>query len=148
MYGNLLKIAIASDHAGFELKQKLISYLEEKDIKIKDFGTHSNESTDYPDYVHPLAEAMKFGEFDRGIVICGSGNGVSITANKHQHIRCALCWIPEIASLARRHNDANVLALPGRFLTGKQAFKIADAFLEASFEGGRHQNRVNKISCS
>ena len=148
MHDKPLKLAIASDHAGFELKQKLISYLQEKGIKIKDFGTHTNESADYPDYVHPLAEAMKYGEFDLGIVICGSGNGVSITANKHQHIRCALCWIPEIASLARNHNDANVLALPGRFLTGKQAFEITDAFLDASFEGGRHQKRVNKIACS
>jgi ribose 5-phosphate isomerase B len=148
MQNNSLKIAIASDHAGFELKQKIISYLEEKFILTKDFGTHSNESADYPDYVHPLAEAMKFSEFDLGIVICGSGNGVSITANKHQHIRCALCWIPEIASLARRHNDANVLALPGRFLTAKQAFEITDAFLESSFEGGRHLKRVNKIACS
>jgi len=148
MHGKPLKLAIASDHAGFELKQKLISYLEDKGIKIKDFGTHSNESADYPDYVHPLANSIKFGEFDLGIVICGSGNGVSITANKHQHIRCALCWIPEIASLARNHNDANVLALPGRFLTAKQAFEITDAFLDASFEGGRHQKRVNKIACS
>lgn len=148
MEGNSLKIAIGSDHAGFELKQKIISYLEEKFLKIKDFGTHSVESADYPDYVHPLAEAMKFGEFNLGIVICGSGNGVNITANKHQHIRCALCWIPEIASLARRHNDANVLALPARFLTAKQAFEITDAFIEASFEGGRHQKRVNKIACS
>lgn len=147
MQGNSLKIAIASDHAGFELKLKLVNYLEKKDMKIKDFGTHSNKSADYPDFVHPLAEAMKFGEFDLGIVICGSGNGVNITANKHQHIRCALCWIPEIASLARRHNDANVLALPARFLTATQASEITDAFLEATFEGGRHQKRVNKIAC-
>lgn len=148
MEGDSPKIAIASDHAGFELKQKIISYLEEKFILMKDFGTHTNESSDYPDYVHPLAEAMKLNEFDFGIVICGSGNGVNITANKHQHIRCALCWIPEIASLARSHNDANMLALPGRFLTAKQAFDIVDAFLDASFEGGRHQKRVNKIACS
>ncbi len=149
MQKNNIKIALASDHAGYELKIKIISYLREKGYEdLRDFGTNSPESADYPDYVHPLAKAIKAEEFDLGIVMCGSGNGVNMTANKHQHIRSALCWIPEIASLARRHNNANVLAMPGRFLTTKQAQKIVDAFLEASFEGGRHQKRVNKIACS
>ncbi|MFN2396563.1 MAG: ribose 5-phosphate isomerase B [Bacteroidales bacterium] len=144
-----IKIALASDHAGYELKMKIISYLREKGYEeLRDFGTHSPESADYPDYVHPLAIAIKAEEFDLGVIMCGSGNGVNMTANKYQHIRSALCWIPEIASLARRHNNANVLALPGRFVTTKQAQEIVDAFLEASFEGGRHQKRVDKIPCS
>lgn len=142
-----LKIALASDHAGYELKQQIIDFLQNRNFELKDFGTNSAESADYPDYVHPLAEAMKNGEFELGIVMCGSGNGVNMTANKHQHIRSALCWIPEIASLARKHNNANVLALPARFLDDKTAFEIVDAFLEASFEGGRHQTRVDKIVC-
>ncbi len=149
MQKNNLKIALASDHAGYELKIKIISYLRENGYEdIRDFGTNSTESADYPDYVHPLALAIKAEEFDFGIVMCGSGNGVNMTANKHQHIRSALCWNPEIASLARRHNNANVLALAGRFLTAKQAYEIVDAFLEASFEGGRHKKRVDKIPCS
>ena len=142
-----LKIALASDHAGYELKQQIIDFLQNRNFELKDFGTNSAESADYPDYVHTLAEAMKNGEFELGIVMCGSGNGVNMTANKHQHIRSALCWIPEIASLARKHNNANVLALPARFLDDKTAFEIVDAFLEASFEAGRHQARVDKIEC-
>ncbi|TVQ94529.1 MAG: ribose 5-phosphate isomerase B [Bacteroidetes bacterium] len=142
-----LKIALASDHAGYELKKKILDFLTNKSFVLKDFGTYSAESADYPDYVHPLAEAIKKGEFEFGIIMCGSGNGVNMTANKHQHIRSALCWIPEIASLARKHNDANVLALSARFLDDKTAFEIVDAFLEASFEGGRHQDRVDKIVC-
>ncbi|MFN3554397.1 MAG: ribose 5-phosphate isomerase B [Bacteroidales bacterium] len=141
------KIGLASDHAGFELKLKVKQYLYEKGISTEDFGTHSSESTDYPDYVHPLALAIGKGEFALGIVICGSGNGVNITANKHQHIRSALCWTPEIASLARMHNDANVLALPARFISPELALEIVDAFLSSRFEGGRHQTRVNKIAC-
>ncbi|TVQ06445.1 MAG: ribose 5-phosphate isomerase B [Bacteroidetes bacterium] len=142
------KIAIASDHAGFALKQKIKSFLHEKGIESFDFGTHSEESVDYPDYVHPLAQAMGKGDYELGIVICGSGNGVNITANKHAHIRSALCWIPEIATLARHHNDANVLAMPARFIDEKLAREITEAFLDASFEGGRHKNRVDKIKCS
>jgi len=141
------KIGLASDHAGFELKVKVKEYLHENGITTEDFGTHSAESTDYPDYVHPLAAAIGKGDFSLGIVICGSGNGVNITANKHQHIRSALCWIPPIASLARMHNDANVLALPARFVSTEQAIEIVKAFLAAQFEGGRHQTRVNKIAC-
>jgi ribose 5-phosphate isomerase B len=141
-------IAIASDHAGYELKIKIADYLKEKGYETFDFGTHSTQSVDYPDYVHPLALALKKGEYTFGIVVCGSGNGVNITANKYSHIRSALCWIPEIAELARNHNNANVLALPGRFIDEQNAYAIVDAFLQSDFEGGRHQLRVNKISCS
>ena len=141
-------IGLACDHAGYELKLKVLEYLQGKGIQIQDFGTNSAESTDYPDYVHPLARALGAGEFPLGIVICGSGNGVSITANKHPHIRCALCWNPEIAALARQHNDANVLALPARFISQKLAREIVETFLSTPFEGGRHQLRVDKIACS
>ncbi|MFN2396887.1 MAG: ribose 5-phosphate isomerase B [Bacteroidales bacterium] len=142
------KIAIASDHAGYALKEAIKTFLHEKGIESVDFGTHSEESTDYPDYVHPLAKALGKGDPELGIVICGSGNGVNITANKHAHIRSALCWLPELASLARQHNDANVLAMPARFIDVNTAREITDAFVNASFEGGRHQNRVNKIACA
>jgi len=141
------KIAIGSDHAGFELKIKVIEYLKQLGIECHDFGTNSLESVDYPDYVHPLAKSIKEGTYEYGIVICGSGNGVNITANKHQHIRSALCWIPEIASLARKHNNANVLAMPGRFISSETAFDIVKAFFSTPFEGGRHQQRINKMSC-
>ena len=140
------KIAIASDHAGFKIKEKIRAYLIEKGYEINDFGTYSEESTDYPDHVHPLAQAMERGEYKQGIVLCGSGNGVNMTVNKYRHIRSALCWIPEIARLARLHNDANVLALPGRFLDEQTAKEITEAFLNTGFEGGRHQNRINKIT--
>ncbi|MFW6249248.1 MAG: ribose 5-phosphate isomerase B [Bacteroidota bacterium] len=142
------KIAIASDHAGYALKESLKSFLKEKGIETFDFGTHSEESVDYPDYVHPLAEALGRNEYPLGIVICGSGNGVNITANKHEHIRSALCWLPELASLARQHNDANVLAMPGRFIDEATGREITEAFLTATFEGGRHQKRVEKIACT
>jgi ribose 5-phosphate isomerase B len=141
-------IAIASDHAGYEMKIKIAGYLKDNGYETFDFGTHSTESVDYPDYIHPLAKAIKNGDYTFGIVVCGSGNGVNITANKYSHIRSALCWIPEIAVLARNHNNANVLALPGRFIDEQNAFAIVDAFLKSEFEGGRHQMRVNKISCS
>ncbi len=147
MYQNKREIAIGSDHAGFSLKQKLIAYLESKGQNVKDLGTHSEESADYPDYIHPLAMAVELGTFSLGIVICGSGNGVAMTANKHQGIRAALCWIPEIAKLARLHNDANVLAIPARYVEETEAKKMVDAFLNTAFEGGRHQQRVEKISC-
>lgn len=142
------KIAIASDHAGYALKEEIKTFLLEKGIEPVDFGTHSEDSADYPDYVHPLAKALGEGEPELGIVMCGSGNGVNITANKHAHIRSALCWIPELASLARQHNDANVLALPARFIDAKTAREITDSFLNATFEGGRHQKRVDKIACA
>ncbi len=144
-----LKIAICADHAGFELKNTVIEYLQSKNIKsIKDFGTFSAESCDYADFAHPMASAVESWEFDFGISICGSGNGISMTVNKHQGIRAALCWNEEIVALARQHNNANVLSLPARFVTTEQALKMVDVFFATDFEGGRHQNRIDKIpSC-
>jgi ribose 5-phosphate isomerase B len=139
------KIALASDHAGYERKQIVIKYLTDQGIEVKDFGAYSSESSDYPDWAHPMALAVENGTFPLGISLCGSGNGINITANKHQAIRSALCWKPEIAVLARQHNDANVLALPARFVTDEEAIAIVDAFLNAEFEGGRHQIRIEKI---
>ncbi len=138
-------IGLASDHAGFPLKEHIKTYLDEHGLAYKDFGTHSTESCDYPDYAHPLARAVQDGEVSRGIAVCGSGEGISITLNKHRGIRAALCWTPEIAGLSRRHNDANILALPGRFITPEEADAILDVFLTSTFEGGRHQRRVEKI---
>ena len=140
-------IGLASDHAGFELKQYVIQYLREKGISFKDFGTYSTDSCDYPDYAHALALGMKNGEVEKGIAICGSGEGISMTLNKHQHVRAALCWQTEIAHLARQHNDANVLVMPGRFLTQAEADTIMDEFLATPFEGGRHMRRIEKIPC-
>jgi ribose 5-phosphate isomerase B len=142
-----LKIAVASDHAGFERKQAVLKYLQEQEIEYKDFGAYSAESSDYPDFAHPLADAVSKGEFDKGITLCGSGNGINMTANKHQGIRSAICWMPEIAMLARLHNDANVCALPARYITDEQAIEIVNVFLTTDFEGGRHINRINKIPC-
>ncbi|MBN3521353.1 ribose 5-phosphate isomerase B [Algoriphagus lutimaris] len=142
------KIAIGGDHAGFEYKAQLVAKLESLGYEVKDFGPFSTASVDYPDYVHPLSDAIEAGEYELGIVICGSGNGVAITANKHQGIRAALCWNEELAALARQHNNANVLALPARFISYELAEKLAKIFLTTEFEGGRHQNRVNKIACS
>lgn len=142
------KIAIGGDHAGFEYKDKLIQKLEGSGYEVKDFGPFSDSSVDYPDFVHPLSSAVEKGEFELGIVICGSGNGVAITANKHQGIRAALCWNEELAALARQHNDANVLAMPARFVSYELAEMMAETFLTTDFEGGRHQNRVNKIACT
>lgn len=141
------KIAIASDHAGFERKQSVLKYLQDQGIEFKDFGSYSEESSDYPDYAHPLAEAVSKGEFALGLTLCGSGNGINMTANKHRGIRSAICWMPEIAALARQHNDANVCALPARFITDDQAIEIVKTFLSTEFEGGRHQKRINKIPC-
>ena len=138
-------IAIGSDHAGFETKEILISYLKELGHSVKDFGAYSSQSVDYPDHAHPVAQAVANGDFNLGIVLCGSGNGVNISANKIKGIRSALCWIPEIASLARQHNDANVCAVPARFVSVDQAKEIVSAFLSAQFEGGRHAARVAKI---
>ena len=141
-----LKIAICSDHAGFELKQKIIGYLKAKNVDgIEDFGTFSTESCDYPDYAHPMAEAVESGVFDFGISICGSGNGINMTVNKHQGIRAALCWRPEAAALARQHNNANVISLPARFVSEKEAIIMLDIFFSTDFEGGRHQKRIDKI---
>lgn len=141
------KIAIGGDHAGFEYKNKMILDLQEAGYEVKDFGPFSNASVDYPDYVHPLSTAIEKGEFDSGILICGSGNGVAITANKHQGIRAALCWNEDLAALARQHNDANVIAIPARFVSYDLAEKMAKLFIETDFEGGRHQTRVKKIAC-
>ncbi len=139
------KIAIACDHAGFEYKEIIKKHLEGK-FEVEDFGTFSQDSVDYPDFVHPAADSIEQGKNELGILICGSGNGVQMTANKHQKIRCALCWMPELAGLARQHNDANMLALPARYIASQLALDIVDLFLTTPFEGGRHQNRVEKIS--
>ncbi len=140
-----MKLAIASDHAGFETKEVLISFLKEKGYEVDDFGPNSAESMDYPDTAHPVALAVENNEYVFGITLCGSGNGINITANKHQGIRSALCWTSEIAALARQHNDANICAIPARFVSIKLAKEIVDAFLSSDFEGGRHQRRVDKI---
>lgn len=137
---------MASDHAGYALKQVVKAYLESEEYEVKDFGTFSEESCDYPDYAHPAALAVESGEYPRGIAMCGSGNGIQITLNKHQGIRAALCWLPELASLARQHNDANFLVLPARFIPHEEALEIVKAYLAADFEGGRHQRRVDKIA--
>lgn len=141
------KLAIGGDHAGFEYKAKLIDKLASLGYEVKDFGPYTGDSVDYPDFVHPLSSAVESGEFELGVVICGSGNGVAITANKHQGIRAALCWNEELASLSRQHNNANVLALPARFISYEQAERMVEIFIITPFEGGRHQNRVNKIAC-
>lgn len=138
-------IGICCDHAGYELKQYVKQWLEAKGRKYKDFGTYSPESVDYPDFAHPLALAVEAGECCSGIAICGSGNGISMTLNKHQGIRAALCWQPEISALARQHNDANILVMPGRFVTNKEADEIMTKFFTTPFEGGRHQRRIEKI---
>ena len=138
-------IGLASDHAGYELKEFVKTYLQGKGIAYKDFGTDSEASCDYPDYAHPLALAVEKSTCYPGIAICGSGEGISMTLNKHQGIRAALCWHPEIASLTRQHNDANVLVMPGRFISHEEAVAIMDNFLGTAFEGGRHQGRIDKI---
>jgi len=140
-----MKIALASDHAGFDLKQVVIEHLKTKGIEIKDFGSFSSESTDYADWAHPMAEAVEKGEFPIGISLCGSGNGINMTVNKHQGVRSALCWTPQIAMLAKQHNNANILSLPARFISDHQAIEIVDIFLNSEFEGGRHLARINKI---
>ncbi len=140
------KVAMCSDHAGYELKSIIQGYLESQDIEYTDFGTNSTDSCDYPDFAHPCAEAIEKGECYPGIAMCGSGNGIQMTLNKHQGIRAALCWTVELAKLARQHNDANVLVLPARFIEPVLALEIVDAFLNTDFEGGRHINRVNKIA--
>lgn len=139
------RIAFGCDHAGFELKQKLMATISDS-FETKDFGCFSDNSVDYPDFVHPLAMSVANGQYDFGILICGSGNGVCMTANKHQQIRAALCWTKELGELARLHNDANVLCLPSRFISEATAKEILDIFLATAFEGGRHKNRVKKIA--
>jgi ribose 5-phosphate isomerase B len=140
-----MKLYMGSDHAGFELKEKIRKYLSHKMFEVIDCGCYSLERADYPDYAHKVAENVLADKSTLGILLCGSGNGINITANKHTGIRSALCWTPEIASLARQHNNANIMALPARYIAEDVAYACADAFLEANFEGGRHQDRVNKI---
>jgi len=141
-------IAIGSDHAGFDLKEELISFIEGKGIPFKDFGTHTKDSVDYPDFAHPVASAVEAGEAAFGILLCGSANGVAITANKHQGIRAAVCWGEELAQLAREHNNANVICIPGRFVREGDAEKMVEIFMTTDFEGGRHKRRVEKIACA
>lgn len=142
---NKISVAIGSDHAGFEYKEMLRNFL--KDYELQDFGTYSAESADYPDFAHPVALSVEKGEHRFGILICGSANGVAITANKHQGIRAAICWNEELAELARKHNDANILCIPARFISKELAKSITEKFLHTEFEGGRHAKRVGKISC-
>ncbi len=140
-------IPIGADHAGFQTKQILIDYLTSLGHEVKDYGCFSEQSIDYPDYAHPVAQHVISNPGSLGILLCGSGNGISMTANKHQEIRCALCWTTEIALLARQHNDANIISLPARFITIEAAKEMVKVFLETPFEGGRHANRVAKIPC-
>lgn len=139
------KVAMASDHAAYDKKEYLKIILTDRDYDVVDFGTHDTESCDYPDFAHPAAEAVEKGKCAFGVCLCGSGNGMQMTLNKHQGIRAALCWTPEIARLAKQHNNANILVLPGRFLTDEEAKDILLAYIDAEFEGGRHQRRIDKI---
>ena len=143
-----MTIALASDHAGFGLKQLIQLFLEDNGAKVKDFGCFSNDSCDYPDFAHPLAKAIENGEYEYGIIICFTGNGISMTANKYPHVRAAVCWDTRLAELARQHNNANILALPAGFVTAPIALDIVRAFFQNDFEGGRHERRVNKIPIS
>ncbi|MFM8256044.1 MAG: ribose 5-phosphate isomerase B [Bacteroidota bacterium] len=143
-----LPVALGGDHAGFNYKAQLIAFLEKEGIPVLDLGPFSEASVDYPDFAHPVAKAVEEGKAACGVLICGSGNGVAITANKHAGIRAALCWEKELAQLARSHNNANVLCLPARFVSIEAATAMLGAFLETTFEGGRHENRVQKIACS
>lgn len=140
------KIAIACDHAGFEYKEYLKQQLSAH-YEVTDYGTHSTDSVDYPDFVHPAATSVENGENEFGVLICGSGQGVQLTANKHQGVRCALCWMPELGTLARQHNNCNMVAIPARFIAKELALEIVEKFLTTEFEGGRHEGRVNKIGC-
>ena len=142
-----MNIAIGGDHAGFHYKKRLIAFLNESGYTVNDFGPDSDGSVDYPDHVHPLADSIISGQNQLGILICGSANGVAMTANKHQDIRAAICWNTELAALARQHNNANIICLPARFVAYEYAESMVDTFLKTDFEGGRHQNRVSKINC-
>lgn len=143
-----MTIALASDHAGFALKQQVQLFLEDNGARVKDFGCSSTESCDYPDFAHPLAEAVERGDYEFGIIICSTGNGICMSANKHQGIRAALCWDTKLAELARQHNNANVLGLPANFISAVKALDIVRTFFQTDFEGGRHERRVNKIPCA
>ncbi|XOV66254.1 MAG: ribose 5-phosphate isomerase B [Fluviicola sp.] len=141
-------VPIGADHAGFQLKAIIINHLQSKGYEVEDFGCYSEDSIDYPDFGHPVASKVEENQSTLGILICGSGNGINMTANKHQGVRSALCWKLEIAQLAREHNNANILALPARFISTEEAIEMVDIFLATKFEGGRHERRVNKIACS
>ncbi|GAA4342244.1 ribose 5-phosphate isomerase B [Flaviaesturariibacter amylovorans] len=140
-------VAVGADHAGFEYKQRLVAFLKEKGLEVKDYGTHSADSVDYPDFAHPVAAAVESGEAGAGFLVCGSANGVAITANKHAGVRAAIAWQDELAALARQHNNANILCIPARFVDFDTARNMAGLFLETPFEGGRHANRVDKMAC-
>ena len=142
-----LPVAIGCDHAGFDYKEAVISFLDGKNVSWKDFGTYSSDSVDYPDFAHPVSNAVESGEAGFGILICGSANGVAMTANKHQGIRAAVCWGEELAELARKHNNANIICIPARFVREGLVERMIEIFMHTDFEGGRHQNRVNKIAC-
>ncbi len=144
----MITIAIGNDHAGTLYKNAIVAFLESKNFNVINFGTNTTDSVDYPDYAHKVASAVTTNQANFGIVICGSGNGVAITANKHKDIRCALCWTKEIAQLAKQHNNANIISIPARFTAKEQAIEIVETFLTTSFEAGRHLNRINKINCS
>jgi ribose 5-phosphate isomerase B len=145
---NAMKIAIGNDHAGTDYKLAIMGLLKSKNIEVVNYGTDGTDSVDYPDFVHPVAKDVDEGNVNSGIIICGSGNGASMTANKHQKVRCALCWSKEIVQLAREHNDANILSLPARFISLPQALEMVQMFLETKFEGGRHERRIEKIACN
>ncbi len=142
-----MHIVIGADHAGFDYKQSIIAFLEKQGYTVDDLGTHSDDSVDYPDFAHPVAEAVAAGTYERGILICGTGNGVAITANKHAGVRAGLCWTSEVAALVRQHNDANVLCIPARFVSVEVAQQMANTFFTTEFEGGRHARRVGKMPC-
>ncbi|WP_424492790.1 ribose 5-phosphate isomerase B [Salinimicrobium sp. GXAS 041] len=142
-----MKISIGNDHAGTAYKFAISEYLKSQNIEVNNYGTDTEESVDYPDFVHPVAKDVEEGAVDLGIIICGSGNGASMTANKHQGIRCALCWTKEIAELAREHNNANILSIPSRYTSEAQALEMVKVFLRTEFAGGRHERRVEKIAC-
>ena len=143
-----MQLSIGNDHAGVEYKEAIVAYLKDKGHNIINHGTDTNESVDYPDFIHPVAEDVASGKVDLGIIICGSGNGAAMTANKHQKVRAALCWTKEIVALAREHNNANILSLPARFLSIPQAIAMVETFVNTEFEGGRHQGRIDKIPCN
>ena len=142
-----MKVAIGSDHAGYELKAYIVDKLGKEGIEVVDYGTNGPDSVDYPDFAHPVCEDVERGKVDFGILICGTANGMSMTANKHAGIRCGLCWLPEIAALTKQHNNANVIALPARFISKEMAWEIVMAYKNAAYEGGRHQGRINKMAC-
>ena len=142
-----MKISIGNDHAGVSYKEAIIAYLEEKGFEVQNYGTDTEDSVDYPDFIHPVAKDVSDGKADLGIIICGSGNGAAMTANKHQKVRAALCWTKEIVALSREHNNANILSLPARYISIPQALAMVETYITTDFEGGRHQGRINKIPC-